>query len=344
MASDWWAVKRRDEPTCSRLSLIVLRLAAIVVSIVFTCLIVGQGAMAQNYPGRPIRVIALSSPGSGPDIIGRLIGSKLTEAWGQQVIVDPRPAATGIVGTEIASKAAPDGHTLVIVTSQAVIVSVMYEKLPFNLIRDFTPITLVATTPFILAVHPAVSATSIKELVALAKSKPGALRYGSGGSGSPPHLSAEIFKSMTGTDMLHVPYKGITPAMVDAVAGQVQMLISVIPAVLPTIKSGRLRALGVTSAKRTALVPDVPAIAETVPGYEFIGWYSLFAPAKTPTAIVDKLNGEIAKALKTPEFRERFTALGAEPSTSTPQELGDYLRVQTEKMRKAVQNSGARPD
>ena len=301
-------------------------------------------AVAQAYPGKPIRIIALSSPGSGPDIVGRLIGSKLTEAWGQQVIVDPRPAATGIVGTEIASKAAPDGHTLVIVTSQAVIVSVMYEKLPFNLMRDFTPITLVASTPFILAVHPAVPATSIKELVTLAKSKPGALRYGSGGSGSPPHLSAEIFKSMTGTDMLHVPYKGVTPAMIDAVAGQVQMLISVIPAVLPTIKSGRLRALGVTSAKGTALVLDVPAIAETVPGYEFIGWYSLFAPAKTPAGIVNRLNAEIVKALKTPEFRERFTALGAEPSTSTPQELADYLRAQTEKMRKAVQDSGARPD
>jgi len=301
-------------------------------------------AAAQAYPSRPIRIIALSSPGSGPDIVGRLIGSRLTEAWGQQVIVDPRPAATGIVGTEIASKAAPDGHTLVIVTAQAVIVSVMYEKLPFNLIRDFAPITLVASTPFILAVHPAVPATSIKELVALAKSKPGALRYGSGGSGSPPHLSAEIFKSMTGTDMLHVPYKGVTPAMIDAVAGQVQMLISVIPAVLPTIKSGRLRALGVTSAKRTALVPDVPTIAETVPGYEFIGWYSLFAPAKTPPGVINKLNAEIVKSLNTPEFRERFTALGAEPATSTPQALAAYLREQTEKMRKAVKDSGARPD
>ena len=300
--------------------------------------------MAQNYPSRPIRIIALSSPGSGPDIVGRLIGSRLTEAWGQQAIVDPRPAATGIVGAEIASKAAPDGHTVLIVTSQAVIVSVMYEKLPFNLIRDFAPITMVASTPFILAVHPAVPAASIQELVALARSKPGSLRYGSGGSGSPPHLSAEIFKSMTGTDMLHVPYKGITPAMIDAVAGQVQMLISVIPAVLPTIRSGRLRALGVTSAKRTALVPDVPTIAETVPGYEFIGWYSLFAPAKTPSGIINKLNAEIVKGLNTPEFRERFVALGAEPSSSTPQALAAYLREQTEKMRKAVRDSGARPD
>jgi len=322
----------------------VLRTAGIVISAALASLVAGQSVMAQNYPSRPIRIIALSSPGSGPDIVGRLIGSRLTEAWGQQAIVDPRPAATGIVGAEIASKAAPDGHTMVIVTSQAVIVSVMYEKLPFNLIRDFAPITMVASTPFILAVHPAVPAASIQELVALARSKPGSLRYGSGGSGSPPHLSAEIFKSMTGTDMLHVPYKGVTPAMIDAVAGQVQMLISVIPAVLPTIKSGRLRALGVTSAKRTALVPDVPTIAETVPGYEFIGWYSLFAPANTPSGIINKLNAEIVKGLNTPEFRERFVALGAEPSTSTPQALAAYLREQTEKMRKAVKDSGARLD
>ncbi|MGH8641651.1 MAG: tripartite tricarboxylate transporter substrate binding protein [Burkholderiales bacterium] len=300
--------------------------------------------MAQAYPSRPIRIIALSSPASGPDIVGRLIGSKLTEAWGQQVIVDTRPAATGIVGSEIAAKAAPDGHTLLIVTSQAVIVSVMYEKLPYNLVRDFTPVTLVASTPFILAVHLALPTHSVKDLIALAKSKPGVLRYGSGGSGSPPHLSAEIFKSMTGIDVLHVPYKGVTPAMLDTVAGEVQFVISVIPAVLPTIKSGRLRPLGVTSAKRTALVPDVPTIAETVPGYEFIGWYSIFAPAKTPAGIVSKLNAEIVKALGAPEFRDRFVALGAEPSTSTPQELSAYLRVQVEKMRKAVKDSGARPD
>jgi tripartite-type tricarboxylate transporter receptor subunit TctC len=301
-------------------------------------------AQAQQYPARPIRIIALSSPGSGPDIVGRLIGAKLTEAWGQQVIVDPRPAATGIVGSEIAAKAAPDGYTLVIITSQAVIVSVMYDKLNYSLTRDFTPVTYIASTPFILAVHPSVPAKSIREFIALAKSKPGELRYGSGGSGSPPHLSAEIFKSMTGIDMLHVPYKGVTPAMMDTVAGHVQMLISVIPAILPTVKAGKLRALGVTSAKRTALVPDVPAIAETVPGYEFIGWYSIFAPAKTPAAIVDKLNAEIGKALQTSEFRERFTAMGAEPKSSTPQELAQYLRAQQDKMRKAVQLSGARPD
>jgi tripartite-type tricarboxylate transporter receptor subunit TctC len=301
-------------------------------------------AAAQQYPIRPIRVIALSSPGSGPDIVGRLIGLKFTEAWGQQAIVDTRPGASGIIGSEIAAKAAPDGYTLVILTSQAVIVSVMYKKLSYNLIRDFAPISLMASTPFILAVHPSVPATSIKELIAYAKANPGKLRYGSGGAGSPPHLSAEIFKSMTGIDVLHVPYKGITPAMTDTVANQVQMIISVVPAILPTVKAGRLRALGVTSAKRTALAPDVPTIAETVPGYEFIGWYGLAAPAKTPAAVLDKINAELVKALSTPEFRERFSALGAEPLGSTREELAAYIKVQSAKMDAAVKASGAKPD
>ena len=300
--------------------------------------------MAQQYPTRPIRIIALSSPGSGPDIVGRLIGQKFTEAWGQQAIVDTRPGATGIIGAEIAAKSAPDGHTLVIVTSQVVIVSVMYEKLPYRLDRDFAPIGLVATTPFILAVHPAVPAHTVKELVTYAKAKPGELRYGSGGSGSPPHLSVEIFKSMTGTDILHVPYKGITPAMTDTVAGQVQMIISVIPAILSTVKAGRLRALGVTSAKRSALVPDIPTIAESVPGYEFIGWYGLAAPAKTPAAVLGKINAELTRALQTPEFRERFSTLGAEPLGSTQQELAAFMQEQSRKMAAAVKASGAKPD
>jgi len=310
----------------------------------FSAALVVPNAGAQQYPTKPIRIIALSSPASGPDIVGRLLGQKFTEAWGQQVIVDTRPGASGIIGAEIASKAAPDGYTLMIATSQAVIVSVMYKKLPYQLLKDFSPISMVATTPFILVVHPSVPAASISELVAYAKSKPGELRYGSGGAGSPPHLSAEIFKSMTGINMLHVPYKGVTPAMMDTVAGQVQMLISVIPAVLSTVKAGKVRALGVTSAKRSRFVPDIPAIAEAVPGYEFIGWYSFVAPAGTPARIVNKLNAEIASILKTPEFRERLAALGAEPISSTPQELAAYMRVQTEKMRKAVQESGAQLD
>jgi tripartite-type tricarboxylate transporter receptor subunit TctC len=297
-----------------------------------------------TYPDKPIRVIALSSAGSGPDIVGRLIGAKLTDAWGQQVIVDTRPGASGIIGSEIAARAAPDGYTLVIITSQAVIVSQMYDKLNYDLVRDFAPITMIGSTPFILAVHPGVQAHSVKELIALVKAKPRQFRYGSGGSGSPPHLSFEILKSMTGMDVQHVPYKGITPAMTDTIAGQVHALISVIPAVLGSVKAGRLRALGVTSAQRSPLVPDIPAIAETVPGYEFIGWYSFFAPAKTPGTIINKLNAEMLKIMESPEMHARFSDIGIDARTSTPKELASYLAVQMKKMREAIAISGARTD
>jgi tripartite-type tricarboxylate transporter receptor subunit TctC len=301
-------------------------------------------AKESNYPTRPIRLIALSSAGSGPDIVGRMLGARLTEAWGQQVIVDTRPGASGIIGSEIAAKAPPDGHTLVIFTSQVAIVSSMYDKLPYDIIKDFAPVGMLGTTPFLLVVNPTVQATSIKELIALLRTKGGDMRYGSGGSGSPPHLSAEIFKSMTGATIQHVPYKGITPAMTDAIAGQVHMIISVIPAVLPTVKSGRLRALGVTSAKRSAIVPDIPAISETVSGYEFIGWYSIFAPARTPAAIIDKLNVELVRFTKDQATRDRLADLGVEALSSTPQELARYLPAQMEKMAAAVKASGAKPD
>ena len=314
------------------------------VAFVLACSSAAVGQAAESYPTRPIRIIALSSPGSGPDIVGRLIGQKFTEAWSQQVIVDTRSGASGIIGSEIAAKAAPDGHTLVILTSQAVIVSVMYRNLTYDLVRDFAPIGLVAWTPFILAVHPSVPAASVKEFIAHAKVRPGKLRYGSGGTGSPPHLSFEMFKTMAGIDVLHVPYKGVTPAMTDTIANEVQAIISVVPAILPTVKAGRLRALGVTSMKRAPLAPDVPTIAETVPGYEFIGWYSLAAPAKTPPAVLDKINDGLKRTLSTPEFREHLTALGAVPLGSTRQELAAYIKEQMVRMDAAVKASGAKPE
>jgi tripartite-type tricarboxylate transporter receptor subunit TctC len=301
-------------------------------------------AAVPPYPTKPIRIIATTTPGSGPDIIARLIGQKLTDAWSQAVVVEPRPGASGMIGAEIAARASPDGYTFMISTSQHAIVNAMYEKRTYDLIRDFSPISLMASTPFILVAHPSVAASSVKELVALARSKPGQIKYGSGGSGSPPHLSAEIFKSMTGTDILHVPYKGVTPALNDTVAGHLQMTFSVIPACIALVKAGKVKALGVTSAQRTALVPDLPTLAESVPGYEFIGWYGLVAPAKTPSVLISKVNGEVVKALKIPEFQERLSALGAEPIGSSAQELDAFTRAQVEKMRKAVKESGARPD
>lgn len=299
---------------------------------------------AQVFPSKPIRIIVTSTPSSGPDVIARLIGQKLTAAWGQQIVVDPRAGASGAIGAEIAARAAPDGYTLVIGTSQWAIVAAMYSKLPYNMVRDFSPVSLIATTPFILVINPAVPATSVPELIALLKAKPGALRYGSGGTGSPPHLAAEIFRSMTGTEMMHVPYKGVTPALVDTLGGQVQLTFAVIPAVLPMVKSGKVRALGVTSAKRTALVAELPAIAEFVPGYEFIGWYGMLAPAKTPESILTRLNAEVVGALKTTELKERFSGLGAEPIGSTREELAAFIAEQLDRMRAAVQTSGAHAD
>jgi tripartite-type tricarboxylate transporter receptor subunit TctC len=302
-----------------------------------------KAATTPVYPIKPIRILATTTPGSGPDIIARLIGQKLTEAWGQPVIVDPRPGASGMIGAEIAARASPDGYTFMIATSQHAIVNAMYEKRTYDLIKDFAAVSLMASTPFLLVSNASVAASSIEELVALARAKPGELKYGSGGSGSPPHLSMEIFKTMTSVDVLHVPYKGITPALNDTVAGHVQVTFSVIPACIALVKAGKVKALGITTARRSALVPDVPAIAESVPGYEFIGWYSMVAPAKTPGEIISKTNAAVVKALKTAEFQERLAALGAEPLGTTAAELDRFIREQVAKMRKAVKDSGARP-
>ncbi len=301
-------------------------------------------AVAQGYPARPIRIIVMSGPGSGPDIVSRLIGSKLTEAWGQQVVVDNRAGANGIIGAEIGARAAPDGYTLLMVTSQAAIVAAMFEKLNYDLVRDFSPISLLASTPFAMVVHPSVPATSVKELVALAKAKPGELRYGSTGAGSPSHLATEIFKSMTGIDLFHVPYKTVSPALTETMAGEVQLTIQVVPSVLPMVKAGKLRALGVTSLKRTSLAPDLPTISESVAGYQVMGWYGLVAPARTRTEIISKLNAKLVEELKTAEFRERLSGLGAEPLGTTPQEFAAHIRAEVEKMRKAVKAAGVRPD
>ena len=304
----------------------------------------GGDAAAQSYPSRPLRIIAATTPSSGPDIMARMIGQKITEAWGQQVVVDNRAGGSGIIGTEIAARAAPDGYTLLIATMLQVIVQAMYPKPPYDLMRDFAPITLMASAPFILSVNPAVRANSVAELVALAKAKPGSLHYGTGGSGSPPHLSAELLRSKTGVNLVHVPYKGIVPAITAQVAGEIQLTFAVIPAVLPMLKSGKVRALGVTSVRRTPLVPDLPTIAETVPGYEFIGWYTLVAPARTPSEILKRLNGEVVRTVKLPEISERIANLGADPIGSSAEEAQKFIRTQLEMTRDLVKISGARPD
>ena len=308
---------------------------------VFSALPLPAGAQT-TYPARPVRIIVMSTPSSGPDILARLLNPKFTEAFGQQLVIDNRAGASGIIGAEIGAKAAPDGYTLTMATSQVVIVSVMYEKLPFDLHKDFAPVSLLGSTPFIMVLNPSVPAVNIKEFVALLKSKPGQMRYGSGGSGSPPHLAAERFKSMTGATIEHVPYKGVSPALTDTISGQLQMTISVVPMIMPHIKAGRVRAIGVTSIARTPLAPDLPTIAESIPGYEVTGWYGLLAPAKTPKPIITRLNTEFVKAMKSPDILEKMSGLGAEAKSSTPEEFAAHIRSETEKLRAAVQASGAK--
>jgi tripartite-type tricarboxylate transporter receptor subunit TctC len=319
-------------------------LRPIEVAIGICAMMVASPALPQPYPSRPLRIIAATTPSSGPDIMARMLGQKITEAWGQQVVVDNRAGGSGIIGTEIAARAAPDGYTLLIATMLQVIVQAMYPKPPYDLLRDFAPITLMASAPFILSVNPAVRANSVAELIALAKARPKTLHYGTGGSGSPPHLSAELLRSKTAIELVHVPYKGIVPAITAQVAGEIQLTFAVVPAVLPMLKSGKVRALGVTSAQRTPLAPELPTIAETVAGYEFIGWYTLVAPARTSNEILDRLNTEAVRAVKTAEIRERIVNLGADPIGSSAPQAQAFIRAQLEATREVVKSSGVKPD
>jgi tripartite-type tricarboxylate transporter receptor subunit TctC len=299
---------------------------------------------AEIYPNRPIRIVVPNTAGSGLDAVSRLIGSRFTAAWGQQVVIDNRAGAGGNIGTEIVARASPDGYTLLMMTSLNPILYAMYEKQSYDLIKSFAPVSLLASTPFIVAVNPSVAAGSMRELIALAKSRPGQLNYGTPGSGSSSHLATELLKSMAGIDLVHVPYKGTTPVVIDTMSGQLQLTTLVAPAVLPSIRAGRLRALGVTSARRTPLAPDIPALAESVAGYEWSGWYGLVAPAGTPREIINRLNREQTQALRTAEFAGQLSNMGADAIGTTPEEFALHIRTQLEKMRVAIRVSGARPD
>lgn len=298
--------------------------------------------VAQQYPTKPLRIIVMNTPGSGADIVTRLIAAKMSESLGQQVVVDNRAGASGNIGAEIAARAAPDGYTLAMITSQQPNVVALFDKLPYDLVNDFAPISLLASAPYFVIVNPAVAATTVKELVALAKSKPGSLSYGSAGSGSAPHLATEVFKSMTAINLLHVPYKGTTPALTDTMAGQIQMTVLVAPLVLPAVKAGKVRAIGVTSSRRSALAPDIPTVAESVPGYEWSGWYGLVAPAKTDSAIIQKLNAGQNQAIKSAEFKERLASVGTEPIGGTPAEYGAHIKTQLDKMKLAIKLAGVK--
>ncbi len=297
---------------------------------------------AEPYPVKPIRIIVPSSPSSGPDIIARLTGSVLTEAWGQQVVADNRAGAAGNIGAEIAARAIPDGYTLLAASSQQVSGPLYNDNAGYHLLKDFSPIVLTASTPYVLSAHPSVAASSMKELLALARAKPGALHFGSSGTGGGPHLAAELLRLMSGFTFTHVPYKAATFALIDVVGGQVQFTMTVLPAALPIVKTGKVRALAVTSRQRTPLAPELEAIAESVPGYEAIGWYGLVAPARTPQHIVARLNAEIIRALKTPQVIEKIRTLGADPIGASPREFTAFMAGQIEVTRRTMDAAGLR--
>lgn len=301
---------------------------------------------ADTYPARPIRFIMPYPIGGTIDISGRTVALQLGERLGQQLVVDNRTGAGGTLGTEMAAHAPADGYTIVMGGTGTLAISPgLNRNLGYDPLKDLAPITLLATTPYVLVVHPSVTARSIPELIALARSQPGKLIYASGGSGSAPHLIGEVFKHSAHVDILHVPYKGSTPAKIDLMAGRAQMLFTGIPPVMNEIRSGSLRALGVTSGKRTPALPDVPTIAESgVPGFDISPWFGILAPARTPPAVIARLHDEIVRILNLPAVRDRFVRDGVDPVGNAPEQFAAFIRSEMQQWSRAVKNSGARVD
>lgn len=300
---------------------------------------------ATDYPNKPIHIIVTFTSGGAPDILARLIGERLNAAWGQPVIVDNKPGAGGNIGADFVAKSAPDGYNIVVGTvGTHSINGALYSKMPYDMVKDFTPITLLASTPNILVVNNNVPAKNLQEFIALGK-KEGKMTFASSGSGTSIHVSGELFKTQTGIDMTHVPYKGRASAIPDLLGGRVTMMFDNMPSSLPLVREGKLRALGVTSMKRAAAAPDIPTIAEQgLPGFEAVSWFALFGPANMPKPIVDKLQAEVGKILKSPEASKRLTDIGLEPIGSTPEELAAYQRAEIAKWAKVVKDSGAKVD
>lgn len=298
-----------------------------------------------TYPSRPVRFLIPVPPGGGADLIGRLVGQKLSENWGQMVVIDNRGGASGTIAVDTAAKAPPDGHTIVMSLIASFTVAPVLSKLPYDPVADFAPVTMLAVAQNILVVHPSVPATNVKELVAVLRAKPGQYHYASAGSGTSPHLSAELFKIMTGVQMNHVPYKGAGPALVDLMSGQVSVYFGSIPATLPAVKSGKLRMLAASGSQRSVMLPDVPTIAEAgVPGFESMQWYGVMAPVRTPAWIVEKLNRDIVGVLKQPDIRERLLAQGFEVIGNSREEFGRYIKLEITKWAKVVKQAGIRAD
>lgn len=304
-------------------------------------LAVSATAFAQAYPNGPMRIVVPFPPGGGTDTLARLLSRKLNENWGQSVITDNRPGANGTIGAALVAKALPDGHTLLLVPSGFTVNPSIYPKLPFNSERDLAPVTQLASGPLLVLVHPSLPAKSIRELIALTKARPGIINYASSGNGSPPHLATELFKYMAGVDLIHIPYKGGGPAMVDLLAGQVSIYFNAILQALPYVKAGRLRSLAVTSGKRFPTVPDIPTIAESgVPGYDMTNWYGLLVTGGTPKEHIAKLNGEVVKILNQPDVKERLADEGAMVIGNTPEEFSAFIKRDIATNAQIVKASG----
>ena len=301
-------------------------------------------AGAQEYPTKPIRLVITYPPGGNTDLVGRALALKLGEFMGQQVVVDNRGGAGGVLGSMITAQSAPDGYTIMLGTSAGMVINpLLSRKLTYDPVRDFAPVSMVVIVPQLLVINPQLPVKNVRELIAFAKAKPGYLNAGSSGVGTPNHFGTELLKWLAGVDIVHVPYKGGAPALTDLLGGQIQMAFSSVPAVLPHIKAGRLVALGVGSAKRSPALPNIPTIAEAgVPGYEYTTWYGIFAPAKTPRTLIARLNAEIVKAMETPDIKDRFTALGGDPDPGTPEELRAYMANESAKWAKIIKAANIR--
>jgi tripartite-type tricarboxylate transporter receptor subunit TctC len=318
----------------------VIRLVCTLISLLLTD---AGGAAAQSYPSKPVRLIVPFAPGGPADFQARLIAPKLTASWGQPVVVENRAGGNTIIATELTARSEPDGHVVQVISAGFAINVSLYSKLPYDSLRDLAFVTQLTSGPAIVVVHPSLPVRSVKELIQLARSRPGQLTYAS--AGLPSQLAVELFKVMTGTDLVHVPYKGAAPAMIDLIAGHVQVSFPTIGGGLPHAQAGRLRALATTGAKRPLAAPDLPTMMEAgVPGYEAANWFGTVVPAKTPTAIVSKLSQEIARVLRLPDVRERLLLQGMEPTSSTPEEFSAYIRSEMTKWARVVKASGAKAE
>jgi tripartite-type tricarboxylate transporter receptor subunit TctC len=322
-----------------------MKLLRLLATTLLVCLPLAAAAQADDFPSKAIRIVVPFPPGGATDAAARLVATKMSEKWGQPVVVDNRAGAGGNVGSDFVAKSAPDGYTLVMgVTGSHAINTSLYSRMPYDPVADFVAVSQVAVVPNVLVVHPSVQANNLAELVALARREPGKLNYASLGNGTAAHLGMEMLKSDSGIEITHVPYKGSAPAVSDLLAGQVQMMVDGLPSALPHVKAGKLRAIALTSLHRAPALPELPTIAETYPGFYADAWSGLFAPKGTPKPVVDKLSAEVQRILKLPEVREKLAALGAEPVGSTQVQFAAHVKREIDKWAKVVKTSGAKVD